>query len=78
MKYRQLKKEAIGYVTQTESMIFDGLLLTYRILSLEIRSTSLFFCKQEELELVRHSVELMGPLYLFISPLEQCFESKRM
>ena len=65
MKYRLLKKEAIGNVIETASMIFDKLLPTYRVLSLEIRSTSLFFCKQEELELVRHSLELMGPLKNF-------------
>ena len=65
MKYRLLKKEAIGNVIQTASMIFDKLLLTYRVLSLEIWSTSLFFCKQEELELIRHLLELMGPLKNF-------------
>ena len=37
MKYRLLKKEAIGYVLQTESKIFDGLLLTYGVLSLELQ-----------------------------------------
>ena len=49
---------------QTESKFIGRLLLAYSVRIPEM--TSLFFCKQEELELVRYSLELLRPLNLFV------------
>ena len=39
VKYRLLKKDTLGYITQSESKFFDGLLLAYGVLCLEHRNT---------------------------------------
>ena len=62
MKYGLFKKEAFGYITQPESKFLDRLLLAF---VQNVGMPSLFFCNQEELELVCYSLELIRPLNWF-------------
>ena len=55
-------------MTHPELNIFDRLL---GVLCLDVETSSLFFCNQEELELVRYLLELYVASKLICSPLEQ-------